>query len=243
MKIETVIVAGGKGARFGDLRPKQFCLLAGKLLLSWTIERFEECKLINNIILVVPPGMSKYVKETVISSSRYKKVKVIIEGGKERGDSVFEGLQKVDTTTDIILIHDGVRPLISCHLIERVIDEVKEYKAVVLGIPIRETVKETEEGDVVNKTLNRRRLYSIQTPQGFRKDLILKAYGQAKKEGWQASDDAGLVERLGEKVKVIPGEETNIKITTSLDLKFAEMLLRGMNQSRGRSIDAGRYRL
>ena len=227
MKIETVIVAAGKGARFSDFRPKQFCLLGGKLLLAWTIERFEECKLINNIILVVPPGMSKYAKETVISSSRYKKVKAIVEGGKERGDSVFEGLQKVDTSTDIVLVHDGVRPLISCHLIERVINQAKEYKAVVLGIPMRETVKETEEGNAVKKTLNRRRLYSIQTPQGFRKDLILKAYGEAKKEGRWASDDAGLVERLGEKVKIIPGEETNIKITTSLDLKFAEMLLGG----------------
>ncbi|MFQ5834556.1 MAG: 2-C-methyl-D-erythritol 4-phosphate cytidylyltransferase [bacterium] len=219
-------MAAGKGARFGDLRPKQFCLLGGRLLLSWTIERFEECKLIDNIILVVPPAMSKYVKETVISSSRYKKVKAIVEGGKERGDSVFEGLQEVDTTTDIVLIHDGVRPLISCHLIERVIDQVKECKAAVLGIPLRETVKETEGGSVVSKTLNRRKLYSIQTPQGFRRDLILKAYEEAKKEGWWASDDAGLVERLGEKVKIIPGEETNIKITTSLDLKFAEMLLR-----------------
>ena len=225
-------MAAGKGARFGDLRPKQFCLLEGKLLLSWTIERFEECKLINNIILVVPPGMSKYAKETEISSSRYKKVKAIVEGGKQRGDSVFEGLHEVDTSTDIVLIHDGVRPLISCHLIERVIDQAKECKAAVLGIPMRETVKETEKGNVVNKTLNRRRLYSIQTPQGFRRDLILKAYEEAKKEGRWASDDAGLVERLGEKVKVIPGEETNIKITTSLDLKFAEILLGGMNQSR-----------
>jgi 2-C-methyl-D-erythritol 4-phosphate cytidylyltransferase len=227
LKIETVIVAAGKGARFSDVRPKQFCLLGGKLLLAWTIERFEECKLINNIILVVPPRMSKYVKETVIPSSKYKKVKAIVEGGKQRGDSVFEGLQKVDASTDVVLIHDGVRPLISCHLIERVIDQTKEYKAVVLGIPMRETVKEIEEDNIVNKTLNRRRLYSIQTPQGFKKDLILKAYEEAKKEGWWASDDAGLVERLGEKVKVIPGEETNIKITTSLDLKFAEMLLRG----------------
>jgi len=219
-------VAAGKGARFGDLRPKQFCLLGGKFLLSWTIERFEECKLIDNIVLVVPPGMNEYVKETVISSSGYKKVKAIVEGGKERGDSVFEGLQEVDTTTNIVLIHDGVRPLTSCHLIERVIDQVKEYKATVPGIPLRETVKETEEGNVINKTLNRRRLYSIQTPQGFIRDLILKAYEEAKKEGRWASDDAGLVERLGEKVKVIPGEETNIKITTSLDLKLAEMLLR-----------------
>ena len=233
MKVEAIIVAAGRGARFGDLRLKQFCLLGGRLLLSWTIERFEECKLIDSIILVVPPGMSKYVKETVISSSGCKKVKAIVKGGKQRGDSVFEGLQEVDTTTDIVLIHDGVRPLIGCHLIERVIDQVKEYKAAVLGIPLRETVKETEEGSVVSKTLNRRRLYSIQTPQGFRRDLILKAYEEAKKEGRWASDDAGLVERLGEKVKVIPGEEINIKITTSLDLKFAEMLLGGMNQSKG----------
>lgn len=225
-------MAAGKGERFGDLRLKQFCLLGGRLLLSWTIERFEECKSIDSVILVVPPKMSKYVKETVISSSGYKKVKAIVEGGKQRGDSVFEGLKQVDTTTDIVLIHDGVRPLIGSHLIKRLIEQVKEYKAAVLGIPLRETVKETEEANVVSKTLNRRKLYSIQTPQGFRRELILKAYEEAKKEGRWASDDAALVERLGEKVKIIPGEETNIKITTSLDLKFAEMLLGGMNQSR-----------
>lgn len=226
MRVETIVVGAGKGARFGEIRPKQFCPLGRKPIFSWTIEKFEECKLVDKIILVIPPGMKKYVEKLILSSSNYRKIKTIVEGGKERGDSVFQGLQMIDKNTDIVLIHDGVRPLIFPRLIEKLIYAVEKYGAVTLGIPLKETVKEINREGIVSKTLDRKKLYSIQTPQGFRRDLIWQAYKTANKSGQWASDDATLVEKLGEKVRIVPGNEMNIKITTSLDLKLAEMLLK-----------------
>ena len=226
MRVETIIVGAGKGKRFGEIQPKQFCLLWGKPVLSWTIERFEECKLVDKIILVLPPGMKEHAKKVVLSSFNYRKIKTTIEGGKHRGSSVFQGLQVIDEDTDIVLVHDGVRPLILPHLIEKLIYETKENGAVTLGIPIKETVKKTDKKGLVIKTLDRRNLYSIQTPQGFKKDLIWQAYKMASQSGKWASDDAALVERLGNKVKIILGDERNIKITTSFDLKLAETLLK-----------------
>lgn len=226
MRVEAIIVGAGKGSRFGEVRPKQFSPLWKKPVLCWTIERFEECKLVDEIILVIPPGMGKYTQRLILSRSNYRKIKAIVEGGKERGDSVFQGLQAVDENTDIVLIHDGVRPLILPYLIERLVHQTQKYGAATLGIPIRETVKEANREGVVVETLDRRKLYSIQTPQGFRRKLIWEAYEAANKSGQWASDDATLVERLGKKVRIVAGNEMNIKITTSLDLKLAEILLK-----------------
>jgi len=223
VRVEAIIVGAGKGIRFGEVQPKQFCLLWGKPVLSWTIERFEECKLVDKIILVLPPGMKEYAKKVTF---KYRKIKTAVEGDKERGSSVFQGLGAIDEHTDIVLVHDGVRPLILPRLIEKLIYETKENGAVTLGIPIKETVKATDKKGLVTKTVDRRNLYSIQTPQGFRKDLLWQAYKVASQSGKWASDDAALVERLGKKVKIIPGDERNIKVTTSFDLKLAEILLK-----------------
>ena len=223
MRVEAIIVGAGKGIRFGEIQPKQFCLVWGKPVLSWTIEKFEKCKLVDKIILVLPPGMKEYAKKVIFN---YGKIKTTVEGGKNRGSSVFEGLQAIDEETDIVLVHDGVRPLILPHLIEKLIYETKKNGAVTLGIPIKETVKKTDKKALTIKTLDRKNLYSIQTPQGFKKDLIWQAYKMASQSRKWASDDAALVERLGNKVKIIAGDERNIKITTSFDLKLAETLLK-----------------
>lgn len=225
MKVGVVIVGGGKGTRFNNTQPKQFCLIAGKPILNWTLSRFEICPLVDYIILVVPEGMKKEAEKRLLLH-RYKKLKGITEGGRERTDSVYEGLRLIDKNTQIVLIHDGVRPLVSSSLIQSVIRQTEIYDAVVPGIPIKETVKEKDEYDVVVKTLSRDKLYLIQTPQGFKYSLLKKAYQQAKSEKLKASDDAGLLERLGQKIKIIPGEESNIKITTFFDFKFTEILLR-----------------
>jgi len=225
VRVEAIIVAAGKGKRFGKAQPKQFCPLKGKPIVCWTIAPFERCQLIDKIILIVPRGMREYVRGKILFSLEYKKIKTIAEGGKERTDSVFEGLKNVDEKTDIVLIHDGVRPLISTHLIEKVIKETEKYGAVSPAIPVKETLKEVNEDELVVRTLERSKIRLIQTPQGFKKDLIFQVYKKAMDSGWRASDDAGIVERFGYKVKVVAGEEMNIKITTSLDLKFAEMLL------------------
>jgi len=226
VRVETIILGAGKGVRFGEIRPKQFCPLWKKPILSWTIEKFEKCKLVDKIILVIPPGMKRYVQKFILSSSNYRKIKTIVEGGKERGDSAFQGLQAIDKDTNIVLIHDGVRPLVLPHLIERLIYKVEKYGAATLGVPMKETVKEINREGLVSKTLDRKKLYSIQTPQGFKRDLIWQAYKTASESGQWTSDDATLVEKLGNEVKIVPGNEMNIKITTSLDLKLAEILLK-----------------
>jgi len=226
VRVEAIILGAGKGVRFGEVRPKQFFYLCKKPIFCWTIERFEKCKLIDKIILVIPPRMKEYVQKSILSYSDYKKIKATVEGGKERGDSVFQGLQVVDGDTDIVLIHDGVRPLIFPESIERLIHQVEEYGAATLAVPIKETVKEVSRGSAVAQTLDRKKLYSIQTPQGFKREIIWKAYEAARESGQWASDDAALVERIGKKVVIVLGDEMNIKITTSLDLKLAEILLR-----------------
>ncbi len=225
MRVEVIIVGAGKGVRFGEVRPKQFSYLCKKPILCWTIERFEKCELIDKIILVIPPRMKEYVQKSILSYSDYKKIKATVEGGKERGDSVFHGLQLVDRATDIVLIHDGVRPLIFPKLIEKLIHQVEKYDSATLAVPMKETVKEVDLEDAVARTLDRKKLYSIQTPQGFKRDTIWKAYQVAKESGQWASDDAALVERIGERISIVLGDEMNIKITTSLDLKLAEILL------------------
>lgn len=226
MRVEVIIVGAGKGARFGEVRPKQFSYLCKKPIFCWTIERFEKCELIDKIILVIPPRMKEYVQKSILSYSDYKKIKATVEGGKERGDSVFQGLQVVDRDTDIVLIHDGVRPLIFPELIERLIHQVEKYGAAILAVPMKETVKEVSRESAVAQTLDRKKLYSIQTPQGFKREIIWKAYQTASQSGQWASDDAALVEKIGKRVMIILGDEMNIKITTSLDLKLAEILLR-----------------
>jgi len=225
VKTEVVIAAGGRGIRFGNTQPKQFCPIAGKPIVEWTLDRFEACHLINFIILVVPEGMKKQAEEK-LSLSKYRKLKTIVEGGKERTDSVYEGLCAVDEDTYIVLIHDGVRPLVSTSLITSVIQQTKIYGAVVPGVPIKETIKEKSKENLVLKTLSREKLYLIQTPQGFKYELIKNAHKIARSSNLKQSDDAGILEKLGERVYIIPGEEKNIKITTCFDFKLAEMLLK-----------------
>ena len=228
MRVEVIIAGGGKGRRFGDTEPKQFCLIAGRPILEWTIDIFDHCPLIKGIVLVVPQGMLNSAKNK-LSLWRYKKIREVIEGGEERIDSVFKGLSVIESQTDIVLVHDGVRPLASQSLVESVIRETQSFGAVTPGIPLKETVKEVKEDKTVLKTLPRDRLYLIQTPQGFRLDILKIAHREARSRNWKANDDAALVEKLGVPVKVIPGEEKNIKITTSFDFQMAKILLEDKN--------------
>lgn len=224
MKVEVIIAGGGKGTRFGGNQPKQFCSIAGKPILEWTLYKFNSSPLVNSIILVIPEGMQDKSREK-LSLSSYKKIKAVTEGGKERMDSVYEGLKLIDEDTQIVLVHDGVRPLVSLSLIQKVIEKTQIYGAVVPGIPIKETIKEKNKENFVVKTIPREKVYLIQTPQGFKSELIKDVYREAEFRGWRASDDAGLVEKLGKPVRIILGEEKNIKITTSFDFKVAEFFL------------------
>ena len=214
MKIAVIIAAGGSGKRMG--RPKQFLPLAGKAVVEWTIEVFRKIKVVGQIVLAVPEDDLERAKNLGVT---------VVAGGEERGDSVKNGLKAVAFDTDIVMIHDGARPLITPDIIEKAISEAKEYGAAVVGVPVKDTIKRVGDDLIIKDTVDRQALWSAQTPQVFKYEIITRAY--AKKGS--ATDDAKLVEDLGIKVKMVMGSYENIKITTPEDLIVAEAILRSRN--------------
>ncbi len=224
MKVKALIAAGGRGERIGGILPKQFVEIKKKPVLAYTVEKFENCELIDEIILVVPEDYMSFCSYNIVDVGDFKKVKRILSGGKERQDSVYKGLLALPKDTDMVLIHDGVRPFISTEKIGESIERCKKEKAVILALSVNDTVKRVDEEYVVT-TLDRDKLWIAQTPQTFEYRLILEAYKKAIEDGFTGTDDSSLVERLGFKVRVLQGESQNIKITTPEDLAFAERIL------------------
>jgi 2-C-methyl-D-erythritol 4-phosphate cytidylyltransferase len=225
MKVTTIIVAAGKSKRIQDKVPKQFIDIGGKPVLSHTLESFEKCEEIDEILLVVAEGWLTYCSAEVVDKYGFKKVKKVISGGERRQDSVYKGLLAVPGDTSIVVIHDGVRPLIKTSKIAKTIESCRECKAVILAVRVKETVKRVEDGSVVT-TLSRERLWSAQTPQTFDYKILLDAYEKAESDGFVGTDDASLVERMGVEVKILEGDYDNIKITTLEDLVLVEEILR-----------------
>lgn len=227
VKTVAIIPAAGSGIRLESKRAKQFLSLDGKPILALTLEPFQECRGVDTVILVVPLDDVEYCKKEIVERFGLTKVEKIVPGGKRRQDSVRLGLEAAGGKYDLVLIHDGVRPLIEKRLIERVIEEAMINRAVITALPAKETVKEVNDLRDVVKTYDRERVWMVQTPQVFRYQDILKAHQRALKEGWEeATDDALLVERSGITVKVVEGSEKNIKVTTPHDLELARFLLR-----------------
>ena len=239
MKTIAIIAAGGVGKRIvGDPAtggegnfPKQFLTLKDKPILAHTIDKFERCELIDEIILVVPEDYLEYCSQALVEKYSFKKIKKIICGGKERQDSVYLGLKTCPISTSIVVIHDGVRPLISPEKISESIKLCQEKKAVILAVPVKDTIKRVEDGLVIT-TLDRKKLWLVQTPQVFEYRLIMDAYEKARKDDFTGTDDSILVERLGHEVAVLEGEYENIKITTAEDLILAEKFLEMSNVKR-----------
>jgi len=224
MNVRAIIAAGGRGERMGGDLPKQFIQIKKKPVLAYTLENFEKCKLIDEIILVVPEEYVGLCSYKVVDVFNFRKIRKIISGGKERQDSVYKALLSLPGNTDIVTIHDGVRPFISTEKIVKSIEMCQNDKAVILALPINETVKRVEDKFVIT-TLDREKLWVAQTPQTFEYKLILEAYKKAMQDGFIGTDDSSLVEWIGFKVKVLEGEYENIKITTPEDLVLAERIL------------------
>ncbi|MDI6889907.1 MAG: 2-C-methyl-D-erythritol 4-phosphate cytidylyltransferase [Thermodesulfovibrionales bacterium] len=222
-KVIAIVPSAGRGKRFGPNINKPFQDLGGKPLVVWSIETLES---VDEIAEIIPVLRKEDMERGVEVFERYKlsKIKRIAPGGKERQDSVYNGLKLVEDKNCIVLIHDGVRPLIEKPLIQEVIKELKGFDGVVLGVPIKDTIKEAK-GGIIKKTLRRDSIWAIQTPQVFPYINILTAYERAMKEGFYLTDDAALVEGYGGKIKVIMGSYRNIKITTPEDLNMAEFFL------------------
>ncbi len=225
-KTNAVIVSAGKGQRFSEGRKKQFVSLAGKPVLAHTLDRFERCPLVEAVLLVIGEEDIDYCFREIIEKYQYKKIFHVVPGGKHRQDSVKNGIDALSGDVEIVLIHDGVRPFITEEMIENAIRSAIRFQAVVLAMPVKETIKMADPDGKVLRTLDRNSLWQVQTPQAFQAGLIRQALRKASEDGFLGTDDASLVERLGVEVHIVPGSYSNIKITTPEDLVLAHHLLR-----------------
>lgn len=219
----AIIPAAGSGRRFGG--QKQFQLLAGKPLFLHATETFLSSPLITGICLTVPEDEIAAVK--TLTKGLSKKDILVVAGGQERQDSVRNGFRALPAC-DIVVVHDGVRPLVTVEIIERTIkglSDSAEFGGCVAGLPVKETTKRVDTNGIVCETIDRSELWSIQTPQTFRREVFQRAVQQSEKDRFLGTDEAMLVERIGEKVKMVLGTPYNIKVTTPEDLKIAEVFL------------------
>lgn len=227
MKVQAIIPSAGLGLRMNSPIPKSFVEIDGVPLIVRTVKVFEKCAQIDSCILVCHQEFIKDL-EVILTKYNIRKVKSIIPGGRERKDSVLAGLRKIDADTDFVVVHDGARPFLSNELLVKSIQMGENFPAVITGVPVKSTIKEVDpETHLVRQTLKRELMWEIQTPQIFKKDVLEAAHNQGKHIN--ATDDAALVEALGESVKVIEGDYDNIKITTQEDLVFAQAILRRKN--------------
>ncbi|HOM03713.1 MAG TPA: 2-C-methyl-D-erythritol 4-phosphate cytidylyltransferase [Acetivibrio sp.] len=227
IRVSAVVVAAGKGTRMNMDVNKQYINVGGIPLLARTLKVFEDCFLIDEVVLVVGNSDMFYCKENVVEAYNLKKVKMLVAGGAQRQDSVYNGLLQVSVESDIVVIHDGARPFINEEIIENCIEAAEEFGASTAAVPVKDTIKSADSGGFVKETLERSTLWAIQTPQAFLKDVIMKAHKKAADDGFYGTDDTVLVERMGIRTRLVMGSYNNIKITTREDLTFAEALISG----------------
>lgn len=223
MKVAAIIAAAGFGRRMKTDRPKQLLILNGTPILVHTIRKFDDSKAIDYIIVTAPREAVAEVKE-MVKAAGFKKTVTVVEGGERRQDSVRMGLEQLEPGTDIIAVHDGVRPFVSIEDIENVVREAERSGAAILGVPIVDTVKQAER-EFVASTLMREHLVLAQTPQVFKTEVLNKAFQGAAKDEYYGTDESSLVERLGHPVAIVRGSERNIKITRPSDLTLARAFL------------------
>jgi 2-C-methyl-D-erythritol 4-phosphate cytidylyltransferase len=224
-KVAALIPAAGQGRRMGGPLEKQFLLLEGIPLLAHTLRVFESSPLIHGIVVVVPKDRMELVQEKILEQYNISKLLAMVAGGPHRQESVRLGLEALGSGWELVVVHDGARPLVSSELIARCVETALLHGAAIAAVPTTDTVKEVDPEGFVLSTPRRERLWMVQTPQAFRHDWLLRAHMEAQKEGFLGTDDASLVERLGHRVKVVQGSYENIKVTTASDLKLAREIL------------------
>lgn len=225
MRTLAIVLAGGAGKRMGSSTSKQFLLLDNKPILVHTLQVFQECKPVDGIYLVVNHRDLPLIQEEILETYHFSKVMKLVIGGRLRQDSVRNGLEAIDESCDVVIIHDAARPFVSPAFVEKSIFLMEMFDAVVPAIPARDTIKVISKEGFVLKTLERDALWHIQTPQTFKYDLIAKAYREGMAKKLCAYDDSTFIEHLGKKVKVVEGSPYNIKITTPEDLLIARGIL------------------
>lgn len=209
----------------GGTVPKQFLALGGLPLLVHALRVLEASSAIHGVILAVPQTEREYCLDQVVVPHGFKKVSKIVSGGEHRQDSVHHALAEVDRETEIVLVHDAVRPFLTERMVREVIEQAAKHGAAIVAIPMRDTVKQVGADGAIERTVDRRHLWLAQTPQAFRRDWLEEAHRKAQLEGVRATDDAHLVELLGRRVAVVEGSGENIKVTRPEDMIIAEAIL------------------
>jgi 2-C-methyl-D-erythritol 4-phosphate cytidylyltransferase/2-C-methyl-D-erythritol 2,4-cyclodiphosphate synthase len=233
MHCAGLVVAGGRGTRFGGRLPKQYLPLAGRPLLAWTLDAFQRCPAVQSLVLVVAEDWLQQARELLATTPPDR----IVAGGHRRSDSVLAGLRALPPEAQLVAIHDGARPLVTPQLIERVVRAAARHGAALPALPVPDTLKRGHQQQVQG-TVDRVGLHLAQTPQTFAVELIRRAHEEHLRRqdqggGLRVTDDAQLVERLGQQPRLVTGDPANIKITTPADLELAEGLLRARGDGGG----------
>ena len=223
--ISAIIVAAGKGTRMGPDVDKLFLELNGQPTVAHTWKRFDQCKCIDEIILVVRDGMQSAFTE-LASKYGFKRPFRVVPGGEQRQDSVWNGLEAISPMSEIVVIQDAARPCTSEGLIAASIETAREVGAAVAAQPIVDTIKESAEGRLIERTLDRSRLWAVQTPQTFRVSVIRQALAEVRRRGLAVTDDTAACELIGQPVKLVVSAQPNPKVTRPEDLPYIEFLLR-----------------
>lgn len=220
-KIAVIIPAAGQGTRMGGVN-KQYRLLGNKPVLIQTLWLFEHSPSIDDIVVVTDAKHLDEVKEKV-KSEGFTKIRAVVLGEDTRQKSVMKGLEALDRDVEYVLVHDAVRPFVTEDQIEQVVRATQAYDAAALAVPIADALRKGHDG-LFDETVERAGIYRMQTPQGFRRETLVKAYQEAFAQQWEAHDDVDLVQKLGQAVRIIEGSSANIKITTPNDWLFSQKL-------------------
>ncbi len=226
MRANVIVVAAGKGERMGKDLPKAFLPVVGVPLLIRTLQSVERSPSVSKGIVVITPGWEEHCYGLLAQYGPFRLSWVVIHGGKERQDSVQRGLTQLDTDCELVVIHDGARPFVTTEMIDKSLEMAAEAGGAIIAIPAKDTVKRVSLAGIIVETLSRQDLWLAQTPQTFRVSLIREAHAWASASGVLATDDAALVEKMGEAVKIVRGDSRNVKITTPEDLLLAETIIR-----------------
>jgi 2-C-methyl-D-erythritol 4-phosphate cytidylyltransferase len=243
--VVALVPAAGRGLRMGGSIPKQFLSIGGEPLIVQSLRTLQAASVVGQIILAVPSADIEYCQQEIVLRHRFTKVTKVVAGGVERQDSVRHALAQVPSDTDIVLIHDAVRPFVTQRMIEEVVAASWKEGAAIIALPMRDTVKQVRTDGMIERTVDRTPLWLAQTPQAFRRDWIETAHRNAHAEGVRATDDAFLVEWLGYSVAVVEGSGENIKVTRPEDLVIGEAILAsrmkesGAGQKRRRHVKSG----
>jgi len=214
----------------GSPTPKQFLTLRGLPVLVHTLRAIEAAQAVSVIVLVAPPSDLDYCRQEIVERHGLTKVLRVVPGGAERQDSVRLGLAAAGPEAEIVVVHDAVRPFLTAEMLARVVTAAEQHGAAIVAMPMRDTVKRVGADGLIEETVDRRPLWLAQTPQAFRRSLLEDAHAHALRQGFRATDDAQLVERLGYRVAIVEGSAENIKITRPEDLAMGEAILAARKQ-------------